>query len=327
MSTTINITPATGIKIGTTPVTSGTNGRVFFQAGGVVQQDANFTFDNVLKRLTLKAGGATASDIPFAVQNSAGTQNLLRVSGTAITLNGPGGTAFTPCIDLQRNGSSIFFIDEYAAKFNGPAYFSSIVGYGSSAISVSSQSGPAGQAITLYPASSGLSLGYSSTAARLDVRAQGALSTDIAFRVRNSADTANALEVRGDRSVLINGSAGTAFTPIFAVLRNGTSTLYIDEYGTKINGSLYADSIVGSGSNAIGFSNQSGAGGYLRMVPSTGIFQLGTTSVGTSATNTIVIANGTAPTTSPAGCGQLYVEAGVLKYRGSSGTITPIAPA
>jgi hypothetical protein len=33
---------------------------------------------------------------------------------------------------------------------------------------------------------------------RLDVRAQGALSTDIAFRVRNSADTANLFSVQGD---------------------------------------------------------------------------------------------------------------------------------
>jgi hypothetical protein len=37
-----------------------------------------------------------------------------------------------------------------------------------------------------------------STSVRLDVRAQGALSTDIAFRVRNSADTANILTVNGD---------------------------------------------------------------------------------------------------------------------------------
>ena len=37
-----------------------------------------------------------------------------------------------------------------------------------------------------------------STSVRLDVRAQGALSTDIALRVRNSADTANVLTVNGD---------------------------------------------------------------------------------------------------------------------------------
>jgi hypothetical protein len=39
---------------------------------------------------------------------------------------------------------------------------------------------------------------------RLDVRAQGALSTDIAFRVRNSADSANLMQVSGDGRVGIS---------------------------------------------------------------------------------------------------------------------------
>lgn len=54
---------------------------------------------------------------------------------------------------------------------------------------------------------------------------------------------------------------------------------------------------------------------------------LGVSSFGTSAAKVIGIANGTAPTTSPAGMGQLYVEGGALKYRGSSGTVTTIANA
>jgi len=54
---------------------------------------------------------------------------------------------------------------------------------------------------------------------------------------------------------------------------------------------------------------------------------IGTTSFGTSAVGVIGIANGTAPTTSPGGMGQLYVEGGALKYRGSSGTVTTIANA
>lgn len=54
---------------------------------------------------------------------------------------------------------------------------------------------------------------------------------------------------------------------------------------------------------------------------------LGTTAAGTAAARVLGLANATAPTTSPAGMGQLYVEAGALKYRGSSGTITTIAPA
>ena len=50
-----------------------------------------------------------------------------------------------------------------------------------------------------------LGVGTTTPTTRLDVRAQGALSTDIAFRVRNSADTANLLEVAGNGSTLLNG--------------------------------------------------------------------------------------------------------------------------
>lgn len=54
---------------------------------------------------------------------------------------------------------------------------------------------------------------------------------------------------------------------------------------------------------------------------------VGTTSTATTSAGTIHIANGTAPTANLTGGGVLYVEAGALKYRGSSGTITTIANA
>jgi hypothetical protein len=60
---------------------------------------------------------------------------------------------------------------------------------------------------------------------------------------------------------------------------------------------------------------------------SSGNLLVGATAAGTSAAKVIGIANATAPTTSPAGMGQLYVEGGALKYRGSSGTVTTIAAA
>lgn len=62
-------------------------------------------------------------------------------------------------------------------------------------------------------------------------------------------------------------------------------------------------------------------------VSETGNYGFGTVSFGTSAVNVLAIANGTAPTTSPAGIGQLYVESGALKYRGSGGTVTTLAAA
>lgn len=60
-----------------------------------------------------------------------------------------------------------------------------------------------------------------STSVRLDVRAQGALSTDIAFRVRNSADTANIVQINGDGSQAWIDPANNTFTTI----RSGASTL------------------------------------------------------------------------------------------------------
>jgi len=54
---------------------------------------------------------------------------------------------------------------------------------------------------------------------------------------------------------------------------------------------------------------------------------LGVSTFGTSAANVLGMINATAPTTSPAGMGQLYVDAGALKYRGSAGTVTTIAAA
>jgi hypothetical protein len=61
--------------------------------------------------------------------------------------------------------------------------------------------------------------------------------------------------------------------------------------------------------------------------PSSGNVGVGVSTFGTSANKVLGLANATAPSTSPAGMGQLYVEAGALKYRGSSGTITTLAVA
>jgi hypothetical protein len=65
----------------------------------------------------------------------------------------------------------------------------------------------------------------------------------------------------------------------------------------------------------------------LLLQPYGGNVGIGVTSFGTSAAKVLGLANATAPTTSPAGMGQLYVENGALKYRGSSGTVTTIANA
>jgi hypothetical protein len=62
------------------------------------------------------------------------------------------------------------------------------------------------------------------------------------------------------------------------------------------------------------------------VLDTSGNLLVGLTTAGTTAAKTIQIANGTAPTANVTG-GQLYVESGVLKYRGSSGTITTLGAA
>ena len=91
---------SSGIAVGTTAVTSGTIGRIFFQGtGNVVQQDSTLFWDNSNKRLGIgatpstsvrldvRAQGALSTDIAFRVRNSADTRNFLTVNGAGDVFN------------------------------------------------------------------------------------------------------------------------------------------------------------------------------------------------------------------------------------------------
>jgi hypothetical protein len=80
-----------------------------------------------------------------------------------------------------------------------------------------------------------------------------------------------------------------------------------------------------AGTEAIRFYDANAAATRLTLDAS-GNLLVGLATAGTTAAKTIQIANGTAPTANVTG-GQLYVESGALKFRGSSGTITTIAAA
>jgi len=262
MSTGINIAPSSDITVGTTAVTSGTDTRVFFQAGGVVQQDANFTFDNTLKRLTLKAVGTAATDIPFAVQDSAGTTTLLKVQGNQQTViqSGPFATyTFTQDVNqaatfmLRTTGNSQAELGNDFGAAPGNFYTGALKLYNWSSV-LRTRIQAVGTSYWADPTAV-VSIGSSTNGARLDVRAQGALSTDIAFRVRNSADTGNVSEFRGNGVGVVCGfgTARAFFSPYNAhggdgfmmttqdLAVNGTPTKaamfmtegYINMYGTS----------------------------------------------------------------------------------------------
>jgi hypothetical protein len=72
---------------------------------------------------------------------------------------------------------------------------------------------------------------------------------------------------------------------------------------------------------------QNSASTVLAKIAASGNIVAGNMAIATSSVSTIHISNGTIPSADPVGGGVLYVEAGALKYRGSSGTVTTIANA
>jgi hypothetical protein len=131
-----------------------------------------------------------------------------------------------------------------------------------------------------------------------------------------------------------------AGTPINGILINSNGNVGIDTLtpATRldVNGDVtITDKIIHSGdtNTAIRFPANDTftvetAGTERLRVTSAGDIGIGTTDQFGSGAKVIGIANATTvPTTNPTNGGVLYVEAGALKYRGSSGTVTTIANA
>ena len=297
LSSNITFTISTVLTVGTTTVTSGTNGRVFFQAGGVVQQDAAFFWDNTNKRLgvgatpstnvrlDVRAQGALSTDIAFRVRNSADNDNIFSVSG-----NG----AFT----LGNNTA-------YYVSLNPSS--PSLRGYNGA--SVAWQLSPwTGENCWLTNNATNqvqIGIGITTPTSKLHVYT---VAADTAIKIGTGAGT-----VADETSCL-------KFTTTFAGTSFGGDALVIR---ARSKGTLVTDqkcsaefSLNRNGTNALRASITSQSN-LLLQAPTEDINDIGV----------IYIPNGTAPTANLTGGGKLYVEGGALKYRGSSGTISVIAPA
>jgi len=183
MSTQIQISPSVALTVGTTPVTSGTNTRMFLQVGGVVQQSSMLTLDD-----TGVAGSTTAN---FA--------NTFKRIGNNFEIYGNNGV--TPIITTSGGGSGLLLQTSFQNSLVAGNNHGFYIGTG------------APVAAMYIDVNRNVSIGSTSPQARLDVRAQGALSTDIAFRVRNSADNYSIITARGDRSIsFFADSQGLNFT-------------------------------------------------------------------------------------------------------------------
>lgn len=65
-----------GITIGTTTITSGTDKRILFNDGGVVGDDAGFTWDKTYNNLTIEGGAANLTTLPMTGLKFTGDANL-----------------------------------------------------------------------------------------------------------------------------------------------------------------------------------------------------------------------------------------------------------
>jgi hypothetical protein len=143
--------------------------------------------------------------------------------------------------------------------------------------------------------------------------------------------------------VVSNENAGTAAAVRLDLRSNASNYLTLQSYGENYVGNAFgiAAAKLNVVSENAATANSSGlaigtvstnplyfatANAVRMTLDASGNLLVGLTAAGTTAAKTIQIANGTAPTANVTG-GQLYVEAGALKYRGSSGTVTTIANA
>jgi hypothetical protein len=141
-----------------------------------------------------------------------------------------------------------------------------------------------------------------STTVRLDVRAQGVLSTDIAFRVRNSVNTQNLIEILGSGRYRLGDEVG-GLSNAFSYLADGR--LFMAKSGTnfiELNNSLinrFYNPTAGweiTGNTTIATQTVSGSGGSGSWHFFAGTLQIGVLAQTSGASNSIWMSNGTAPT-------------------------------
>ena len=140
-----------------------------------------------------------------------------------------------------------------------------------------------------------------STSVRLDVRAQGALSTDLAFRVRNSADTTNIFQINGDGSGGFNIDAKNIKFGTGSYITTGANSTNSLIVGFALFNCALSNNLNGSNQTAYGF-NHLNIGG----------------SLSTDGTKTLEIAVGTAPTSTGANSIKMYAA-----QIGAYGTAAP----
>jgi hypothetical protein len=276
MSTGINIAPSSGITVGTTAVTSGTIGRIFFEGtGNVVQQSASLFWDNTnarlgvgatpasTVRLDVRAQGALSTDIAFRVRNSADSADLMQVAGdnTMTFLSSAGKIIFSQ--DTVNQGSVISLRRDFTNQ------------------EIIRLDGTNNGGITLFPVSG---------------------AVDRKIQIGSSLTT-------GSNGAIALNSTGTSQ---FNLQSRNQFHNYLDLNISPNNGTAnYRFATLQNNVNFFNIHGRNTAGNAIEATPyftinSLGNFGNGATTFGTNSKFVFAHGNGTAPTTSPTDIYQQY---------------------
>jgi len=254
----------------------------FFANGNLV---INSTTDNGGK-LQIKAPGALSTDIALRVRNSADSGDLMNIQGDGrINFNSAlaigSNNFYSSGENRTRFYSTAETTDNLQIYTNGGAYGSNYgeIGYlfkntstQMASINFDTRTSVAPFRFFVNPTGASaidamdifrtgeVGIGTSNTnrGGKLQVKAPGALSTDIALRVRNSADTADILQARGNGNVGIGSGGAENKLTVYGdsatfALRVGQNTANSDGSWTGI--SFYNSTNTGGGSTGVGQGN------------------------------------------------------------------------
>jgi hypothetical protein len=269
--------------------------------------DTSMAASGTTKKITtnqiLQAGGTATLASATITGDLTVRTNKLAVTSTGVGINGTSaaypleinGGASASTSQFKSTGSSVI------ARFTDGTAETGYIGSGAALITGAGRTdfGIASNAALVFGISTGLGMTLNSTGLGVGV------SPSFKLHVQENAS-----------NVIARFTGSNANGSVIDIINTGTGG------GSYKIGSNYT--IGGAGEFAI---YDSTAAATRLLISSTGNLGVGVSTFGTSAAKVVGLANATAPTTSPAGMGQLYVEAGALKYRGSSGTITTLAVA